>query len=212
MSKFVRTQIELNDFLNREYLWRFEELKTLEQLLKSKITEFQERSLIRSGVAIVYAHWEGLVKNSIEYYLQYISLKRKKHSELKVPFAIKSVDYKGRTAGNYSIFTSNNLVQFIELYKSEFNKRSNMPYKNVVNAKSNLSYEQFEILCETYLIPNAKFILKRNKINELVTNRNKIAHGEYINFSKVYFIELIKTFLDVFKEFQEIIIECAIQE
>lgn len=59
----IRTIDELQDYVDKEMSWRRKELSAI----KSNIfvaKEFAKNTALRSGIAILYAHWEGMIKNS----------------------------------------------------------------------------------------------------------------------------------------------------
>ena len=41
---------------------------------------------LRAGIALLYAHWEGFIKNAAEHYLQYVALKKLTYQELNCGF------------------------------------------------------------------------------------------------------------------------------
>ena len=76
----IRTIDELQDYIDREMSWRRKELSAI----KSNIfvaRKFAKNTALRSGIAILYAHWEGMVKNIAMGYLSYVSNQRLKYRE-----------------------------------------------------------------------------------------------------------------------------------
>src|SRR3974390_1271635 len=78
----IRTLEELVDALDREMAWRKKELFEIKRLVDSSKDSHREATLIRSGVAILYAHWEGFVKTAGTAYLNFVSMRRLKYEEL----------------------------------------------------------------------------------------------------------------------------------
>lgn len=69
----------LVDNLDNDLAWRIKELS----IIKNKIPQAknnEQEALIRAGVTILYAHWEGFVKNAAECYLNFVSLRRLKQA------------------------------------------------------------------------------------------------------------------------------------
>ncbi|MBD2666493.1 MAE_28990/MAE_18760 family HEPN-like nuclease [Richelia sinica] len=59
----IRTVEQLSDILARELAWRKVELSALKSLIDSKsFASGKRKALLRSGITILYAHWEGFVK------------------------------------------------------------------------------------------------------------------------------------------------------
>ncbi len=196
MSKKARTLIELSDELDREYSWRFSELKAMKQCVNSAQSPSQSSAAIRAGVALLYAHFEGFVKRSGELYLQHISMQRLKNEELKPNFLISSIDSSIRREGFNSIYGTRDLTQLLESIFKTYKNRSYVQYKNMVKTKSNLRFSVLEKIFDTLHLPLGNIVLRRAKINELVDSRNSIAHGEYLEVDKGYYLDLSAIILD----------------
>ena len=57
----IRTQEDLGEFLDRELAWRKKELSLVKLSLDSSRTE-QIPSSVRAGICMLYAHWEGFIR------------------------------------------------------------------------------------------------------------------------------------------------------
>ena len=57
----IRTLTELNEFLNKEFVWRRQELTTLKFAI-AKARSHEKRVLLRMAICCLYAHWEGFIK------------------------------------------------------------------------------------------------------------------------------------------------------
>jgi len=79
MSKNNRTLEMLQNNLDQDFAWRIKELTTIKNRIPQKKEDLQD-ALIRAGITMLYAHWEGFIKNATEQYLNYVSLRRLKHS------------------------------------------------------------------------------------------------------------------------------------
>ena len=96
----IRTLDELADRLDEGMAWRRIEL----QSLKTAISEAEGRSprspltraLARSGVALLYAHWEGYVKDSCVAYVEYIARRRLRCDELNDGLLITVLESLGK--------------------------------------------------------------------------------------------------------------------
>ena len=103
--------------LDDEFSWRRKELS----LLKSKIPTIKnslQSAMLRSALPLLYAHWEGFVKLTMSYYLEHVSRKYLKHSELQVKFIALSLQNK---IGELEINNFENKVKTIELLFSDLN-------------------------------------------------------------------------------------------
>ena len=68
----VRTSEELIDRIDKDLIWRKKELTILKTALQSARQD-RKPVLLRSLVTLLYAHWEGFIKNTSQSYLEYVS-------------------------------------------------------------------------------------------------------------------------------------------
>ena len=72
MSK-IRTLNDLNERLSEDLVWRKKELSVLKGLIETNsFTQNKTNALIRSGIALLYAHWEGYIKCAASAYLEFV--------------------------------------------------------------------------------------------------------------------------------------------
>jgi MAE_28990/MAE_18760-like HEPN len=62
MSQKLRTLSLLQDYLDGELAWRIKELADMKYSVK-KAESDRKRTVIRASLALLYAHWEGFIKN-----------------------------------------------------------------------------------------------------------------------------------------------------
>lgn len=206
MAKKNRTINALIDDLDEEISWRKKELS----ILRSKITKDSneaQKSLIRAGITILYAHWEGFIKNAAESYLNFVSLKRLTHTQLKSCFVALCLRKELDIINSQNFEKRANAVEFL---LNELNNRAYIPYKDVINTKSNLNSKIFKDICFIIGIDYSKYVLKENVIDvKLLNNRNNIAHGNYLEIGFNEFEEIYRTAIDLIDSFKEDIIDAA---
>jgi hypothetical protein len=175
----IRTIDELVDRLDEGMAWRRIEM----QALKSAIAEAESRSphspltraLARSGVALLYAHWEGYVKDSCAAYVEYIARRRLRCSELNDGLLITVLESLGKrmTSGDEEARKA-----LLEAVRQPNDSRARIPKTAMVDTKSNLRYQ---VLADIFLkigLPIENFATKGNFIDiTLCDSRNSIAHG-----------------------------------
>lgn len=71
----IRTIEELQNRLDDDFAWRRKELTVIYTNVSSS-KQNQLNTNIRIGVVMLYAHWEGFIKNAAELYLIYVSSKK----------------------------------------------------------------------------------------------------------------------------------------
>ncbi len=200
MAKKAYSFTDFTRILDDEFTWRRNELYLFKSRIPLDNSNSFQKPLLRAGITILYAHWEGFVKNAATFYLQYISYKFLKNSELKNQFLALSLSNKIK---NLEVNKLESKTQIIDLIFSDYNKNSNIPYKNIINTKSNLKFDIFVDILFTVDINKTSYLSKETLINDLVSLRNNVAHGEdkeidlntYSNFYSeiIDLIQLFKT-------------------
>jgi len=208
----IRTLEQLSDSLARDLVWRKKELADLKSLIEtSRVASSKEKALLRSGITILYAHWEGFVKAAASNYLEHIAMKRLRYDELSsnfVALALKAKLSQVNESNKATIFTE--AMDFIRL---ELKERSIIPYKDIIRTGSNLSSSILrEITCVLgidYSLYETKQVLIDEK---LLARRNTIAHGEYLQLDKDDYLELHSQVVGMMDTFRNQIDNCAAQE
>ncbi len=85
----IRTLTQLRNFLDREFLWRLKEIADLKSSVRSS-SSLRCKTLTRAGVPLLYAHWEGFVKNSSLGYVNFVSSQRLRYEELASCFIVST--------------------------------------------------------------------------------------------------------------------------
>lgn len=174
MGKGLFTYDSLSTKLDDEFFWRRKELTLLKSKIPTEKSSLQS-AMLRSALPLLYAHWEGFVKLTMSYYLEYVSKKFLKHNQLKSTFIALSLQNKLGDLNNSSIENRTKIIDFI---LNDSTKQSNIPKKNIINTKSNL---KFEVLTEILFVLDLNdnhIENQKDLINDLVDARNHIAHGE----------------------------------
>jgi len=176
----IRTIEELQDAIDGEMAWRKRELTAI----KANISEarlFAKSTALRSGIALLYAHWEGSVKNIASYYLSYVSNLKLPYNRLKNNFLAIAVKESLKTfeeTGKSTLHT--NIVN--EIFDS-FDKKSCIPQEGIIKTNSNLSSEIFIEIMATIGLSYELYESSFKLLDEVLLNmRNKIAHGERMEY------------------------------
>jgi hypothetical protein len=186
MSKKIRTIEQFSDEVDQIKQWRKKELALMKgQIEGSRESMSKQKVNLRAGHLLLYAHWEGWIKEISKLYLRYINSQRITYSKINSIFlasALKSdiLEFQESGKSNIHIDFVNKLS---EVYSS--NKRVTIK-EDLIQTYSNLSYD---ILKDILLRLDIKDIMDRENLElyetyinkELVGRRNSIAHGEYID-------------------------------
>lgn len=104
----IRTKEELVDKIGQDHVWRLREISELKSLIEEPtISDLRKRVLCRSGIALLYAHWEGFVKKTGTYFLEYVASQRHNISELRSNFVtllVRGKIDKASESNKYSAF------------------------------------------------------------------------------------------------------------
>lgn len=198
----IRTKEDLIDKIAGEYIWRLREINEMKHLTQNDITSpLQKKVLCRAGIALMYAHWEGFVKKSGTYFLEYVSAQRHCIGDLKSNFVTLIV--KGRID---SAHVSNKYSAFDEVTKyilCNQQSRARIPIKNVVDTQSNLSTTVLKEILWCLGLDFNPFESREKLIDKkLVSRRNHIAHGQDIEIELSDFTEMVDEVLGLMTTFR----------
>ena len=139
MSNKTLTEI-LADEIVKDYTWRIKELSTLKNSIPKKKTEVQ-KILIRSGIVMLYANWEGFVKYSTNQFYQHVRKQKMKNEELHSCFVAMSLSSEiEELLSAKKIVNRSYAINFI---REQMAKRAYLPKNNPIRT-SNLRYDVFE--------------------------------------------------------------------
>ena len=207
----IRTAEQLSDRLATDLAWRKKELSEMKSLIEAKnVSDQRHKVLVRSGVCILYSHWEGFVKLAANSYLEYVISKKLTYQELSSNFlalAMKEKLKEAKETHKPSLY-----IPVYEFFLSELNQRCLLP-KDVISTASNLSSEILKeityILGIDFSIYSTKSVLIDTK---LLKTRNEIAHGEDSVFDRDEYLELHRDIIGMLDIFRNQIENAAIQK
>lgn len=210
MSKDNRTLEELQNNLDRDLSWRRKELVIIKNKIppsKGSTTTPEQAAMLRSGVTMLYAHWEGFFKASATHYLQFVALKDLKYGELSPCFVALAMRVELQDLGANK---PEKWVNAVNYFLANISQRAKLPYKNIVNTKSNLTAAVLKEICSIIGLNYSKYELKEKLIDTiLVKNRNHIAHGNYLEMDYTSFIELYEEITKLLDDIRNDLLECA---
>lgn len=198
----------LTSKLSEEFAWRRKELTIIKNRIPKEKNHLQS-AFLRSAVPLLYAHWEGFVKVTLTYYLEYVANKYLNHNELKYSFVALSLQKK---LGQLNLNSIVSKTKIVESLISDFSKQSNIPKKNIINTKSNLKFDVFKEILFILDLEDSHFDSKKELINDLVDLRNHIAHGEYLRVDYETYLEFHSDIIALLENIKTKIENCAIEE
>lgn len=197
----VRTSEQLEDALASDLAWRRHELSFLNQSLETA-SAGRKAVLLRAGVALLYAHWEGFIKAAGSSYLEYVAFQRLRYDELAPPFVSIAIRRQLRAASDSGRIAAH--LEVTRFFMEQLTSQSALPFKEVVRSGGNLSSGMLREITDTLGLDYSAFATKEKLLDEvLLKSRNSIAHGEYLAFDSDRFRQLsadvlgmMETFLD----------------
>ncbi len=177
----IRSLYEFERALDEESGWRKQEIATVGIEIKSS-RGHQTKLLFRSGMVLLYAHWEGLIRFSSECFLQYLNRQGHSFKTLKPCFlfyATKSEldNCKNVNLQNFFVFEKTmNLFMIPQDVKFKIDPK---PYIST-KENQNITSEEFKGIVKKLGLEYLPQYELREKLidDQLLYYRNTIAHGE----------------------------------
>ena len=157
--------------------WRIRELEALKKIGIIALNEYPlkvKQQYYRMCIPYIYAHWEGFVVESFKLLITYLNnehLDKKMVINELYTFSLQNV--LKPLAGKQSFEQS---YQFVERFVEDFDKELYLD-TSLLSANSNLNYKQMTNILSKFGMENCLEGYKED-INQLVNQRNSIAHGE----------------------------------
>lgn len=206
----IRTTEQLSDALASEIVWRKKELTALRMIVESRgITPDRRTAVLRGAIALLYAHWEGFIKTSGRAYLEFVHYQRLTYKQLTSNFIALSTKEQLSSATTSSRINSH--IQLVNFFLDQLHTQSNIPYKSGVNTKANLSAKVLKDVIDSLGLNYTEFATKEKLIDEqLLKQRNEIAHGEYLISNLDSYLDLYEQVLAMMENFRNQIDNAAV--
>ncbi|MDD5313444.1 MAG: MAE_28990/MAE_18760 family HEPN-like nuclease [Dehalococcoidia bacterium] len=197
----IRSLSELNEFLNNELSWRKKELTAIALVLNS-LRDHEQRALLRAAICLLYAHWEGFIRDAATCYITYVDSKRLSYSKLSPNFIALGFRRQIKESGMSNSPLLH--VKLVDLFISGLGSRANLSMKNAINTYSNLNFEIFEEILSIVGLDRTVYESQKVLIDErLLKNRNEIAHGRYLEIDEDQYRELYTRIIDIINLFRD---------
>lgn len=163
----------LQSTLDSDLTWRRKEISALLGL--AQIARADEKpALIRASIPLIYAHWEGFVRNCFLQYFDFVARRKMSYDKLSVNFlylASKS-DFPKLVSGSEVVAFDT----FLDSLRRSSSKNRD-PFRRYVNTKSNL---RSDVLLGLFVLSGLPYRFHDCDdfiYRELCDSRNEIAHG-----------------------------------
>ncbi len=204
----IRTLEQLNDHLDHELAWRKKELAYVKGLLVRHADEAAEEPLVRSAVALLYAHWEGFIRSAGDGYVHFVSRQSLAYDQLSPPFV--AVGLKGKFHEAESTSRALVYVRAARFLLDELSQPSKLPRENAVRTEANLSSKVLRDIVTLLGIDFSPYETKAVLIDQkLLRNRNRIAHGKFLQIGRSDYMRMHDEFLKLLELFRSQIYDAA---
>lgn len=199
MSK-IRTTGQLQEILDKEFSWRLKEIASLKIVVKTS-DKLSKKTAVRAAIPLLYGHWEGFIKNSSTYYLEFVNGQSLTYKELKSCFVVFGV--KRKINDLISSKNSNVSISTLEFLRDELNERAKLKIESAIRTEFNLSSKVFDNIAKSIGISTQAYEARYNLIDEsLLSRRNHIAHGEYLDVDSEGFRDLADEILFLLRSYK----------
>jgi len=196
----LRTAALLQDALDDDFAWRLKEIHDLRLAARSSDPSSQ-RTFVRAGVALLYAHWEGFVKTAAEAYVNFLACQALPYRSLRRCLA--ALGLRGHlleTAQSGKFATSTAALDFL---LTELDKPARLPMREAVDTESNLSSTVFHNIAGWIGLATDRYETKYHFVDQsLLERRNRIAHGQFLDVDKAAFEQLVDETLILLRWFK----------
>lgn len=198
---------DFEKILQDDLAWRKKEISELYLIASDK----QNKVLLKSLILVLYAHWEGYVKQSSKLYIKYICEKKVHLCDLTSNF--KAIALKlniSNIVDTKEKFTLSNEIRFMEKYEDMQVKKFKVKMdindefdKKIINTHDNLNPKVFKNILSILGVKYLDSFASREKYidKNLLGNRNAIGHGSKFDSENQENFELNINDVGVLKKF-----------
>ena len=194
-----------DDFIfvvTEDFGWRIREISDF-RLAIQEAAQRLKNSLFRSGVPLLYAHWEGHLRFCTFKYLEYLSFKRKTYAELQDSIlCVYTRSYFDALTSRRLTFSERLTIlrELVQKREARFVRAS----VDDVETRSNLNSAVLSELCMISGVNVDHFRDEFDFIDKiLLSRRNNIAHGQEIYITEADFREMSDRTISIMRQYRD---------
>ena len=196
----MRTMNQLQTTLDREFSWRLKEIANLKVVVRSS-ENINRKTAVRAAIPLLYGHWEGFIKNASTNYLEYVNNQSLKYEDLKSCFVVLGVKKKINELIRSK--NSDTSISTLEFLRDELNEKAKLKIESAIRTEFNLSSKVFANIANSIGINTKTYEARYKLIDEsLLSRRNHIAHGEYLDVDSTGFRDLADEILFLLRSYK----------
>lgn len=208
----IKTIEKLEELLTQDLAWRKKEMLSLKILVERD--KVNEPILLRAGIALLCAHFEGFIKRASNCYIGYVSEKKKYYSELKKNFAALKMqkEFESCAKSDKHSVHKKLLVMHDSLATRRFAEKYNED-NPFISTHSNPSSTELKEILDTIGIESDIFETKATYIDSsLLEKRHHVVHGDRSDLDKEDFLTTFEIIIKLIEDYRDLIIDAADNE
>ena len=205
----IKTVEKLEELLMQDLAWRKKEMFSLKILVEKD--EVNEPILLRAGIALLCAHFEGFIKRASNCYIGYVAEQKKLYSELKENFTALKIEkeFKSCALSEKHSVHKKLLIMHDNLATKTFKEKydENSPF---ISTHSNPSSNELKEILETIGVESDIFETKATYIDSsLLEKRHHVVHGDRSDLDKADFMTTFDIIIELIEKYKDLIIDAA---
>jgi len=193
--------------IQEDSAWRKKEISSLKQRVARAGNETRT-IMMRAGILILYAHWEGFVKFAAETYITHINERVSRFNEPLTEHFTDLLRWRCiQRKGDYP--HSKTPLGFLDAMEEWKIKPDTELSDGMIDAESNLNSDVLQKILRIIDIPFNDFESKKNLIDKkILGRRNPIAHGQRRTITIEEYSEADREVRELLRIFQRKIEDC----
>ena len=201
----LRTEEEFSRSINSDFTWRIKEISDLRTLIRRSERPFIP-TVVRAGIPLIYAHWEGHVGVVSKAYMGFLATRKLNYATLKAGFRLN--EFLSRLSKMEQVRSSQD--QKLSLLRDVIlsgTRKLRKVDENVLSSRSNLNSSVLSDVCAVLCLDaDAHFSLDYDFIDHiLLARRNQIAHGEPTPVDADAFREMSERVVVLMRKFNNLV-------
>jgi hypothetical protein len=206
----IRTLGQLDYFLDFQVSWRKKELTTLKFAVEAA-RPADQGVITRAGAGLLYAHWEGFIKDAGTAYVQFVSRQGLSYEHLASPFLALAARRRILEAGKTQRWSLHS--KLVHFFLHGLGQEAVINWRGSVRTQSNLDFRVLREILLSLGLDERPYVLKaRPVIDRLVRVRNGIAHGVGLRIDSADYTFLHSEIVVLIGVFREQISEAAVRQ
>lgn len=186
---------------------RREEISLVLRVVSNEEGSVLEQTASIMALPVLYAHWEGFVKEAVAEYVEFVE-----KQELSLSQAHPTIFSFAMRKRLKALIASGSIERMTD-FATWVATRTTEPMRfedKSIKTGGNLSYTNLKDLCDSLKINVIRLHDDKRKIDGLVSKRNSIAHtGRPMKFDRENVVEDANLVLRLIETFEAILVECV---